>query len=116
MTQTIPTLVITPVIVLIFGYGDVARLFTVILVCFFPITVSLFHGLKAVDYDMIRLMRTMGGTTIDILRHVKIPASIPALFSGLKILTISGHRSWHYFGGMEISVLLWLMRSKAIPY
>ena len=85
MTQTIPTLVITPVIVLIFGYGDVARFFTVILVCFFPITVSLFHGLKAVDHDMIRLMRTMGGTTIDILRHVKIPASIPALFSGLKI-------------------------------
>jgi ABC-type nitrate/sulfonate/bicarbonate transport system permease component len=85
ITQTLPTLVITPVIVLLFGYGDFARFFTVILVCFFPVTISLLHGLRAVDADLIRLMRTMGARERAILYHVKIPASAPALFSGLKI-------------------------------
>lgn len=85
ISQTIPTLIITPVIVLIFGYGDLPRLFVVILTCFFPVTISLFQGLKTVDHDMIRLMQTMGATRGEMLRHVKIPGSLPSFFAGLRI-------------------------------
>ncbi len=85
ITQTIPTLIITPVIVLIFGYGDIPRLFVVILTCFFPITISLYQGLKMIDPDTIRLMQSMGASRREILRHVKIPGSLPSFFSGLRI-------------------------------
>ncbi len=85
ISQTIPTLVITPVIVLIFGYGDFARLFVVILVCFFPVTISSLQGLRDVDPDLIRLLRTMGASRTAILRQVKIPASLPSFFAGLRI-------------------------------
>ena len=85
ISQTIPTLVITPVIVLIFGYGDWARLFVVILVCFFPVTVSLMQGLRSVDRDLLRMMETMGASRMATLRHVKIPASLPAFFAGIRI-------------------------------
>lgn len=85
ISQTIPTLVITPVIVLIFGYGDVPRLVVVVLVCFFPITISLYQGLKGVDSDLVRMMRAMGATRRDLLRHVKLPAALPSFFAGLRI-------------------------------
>lgn len=84
-SQTIPTLVITPVIVLIFGFGLLPKLIVVVLVCFFPICISLFQGLGSVDPDQIRLLKTMGASNGQIMRHVKFPGSLPGLFSGLKI-------------------------------
>ncbi len=84
-SQTIPTMVITPVIVLIFGYSDLPRLFVVVLTCFFPITISLFRGLRSVDRDLLRLMQTMGASSWETMRHVLFPASMPQFFSGLRI-------------------------------
>lgn len=84
-SQTIPTLVITPVIVLIFGYGMAPKLVVVVLVSFFPICISFFQSLCAVDPDLIRLLRSMGASRNQTAIQVKIPASLPGLFSGLKI-------------------------------
>ncbi|NLA95282.1 MAG: ABC transporter permease [Clostridiaceae bacterium] len=85
ISQTIPTLVITPVIVLIFGYGDMASLIVVILVCFFPVTINLLQGLRSVDDDLLQMMHTMGASRAAILRHLKFPASLPSFFAGIRI-------------------------------
>ncbi|MFA5585321.1 MAG: ABC transporter permease [Saccharofermentanales bacterium] len=85
VSQTIPTLVITPVIVLIFGYGQGARLFVVVLVCFFPLTINLLQGLRNVDQDLLDMMRTMGASRLATMRHVRLPASLPSFFAGLRI-------------------------------
>ncbi|HHV42415.1 MAG TPA: ABC transporter permease [Clostridiaceae bacterium] len=85
VSQTIPTMIITPVIVLMFGYGLVPRLVVVLLVCFFPVSINLLQGFTAVDQDQIRLLRTLGAKRRDILRHVKFPSSLVHLFSGIRI-------------------------------
>ncbi len=85
ISQTIPTMVITPVIVLIFGYGFLPRLAVVLLVCFFPVAINLLQGFTAVDQDQIRLMKTMGAGEGQILWHVKLPSSLLHFFSGIKI-------------------------------
>jgi ABC-type nitrate/sulfonate/bicarbonate transport system permease component len=84
-SQTIPIMVITPVIILLLGYGLAPRFLVVILVCFFPIVISLYDGLQSVDPDMILLMKSMGAGGKDIFRHVKFPASMPSFFSGIRI-------------------------------
>ena len=84
-SQAIPIMVITPVIILLLGYGLAPRFLVVILVCFFPIAISLYDGLQSVDPDMILLMKSMGAGRKDIFRHVKFPASMPAFFSGIRI-------------------------------
>lgn len=84
-SQTIPTLVITPVIVLLFGYGLTPKILVVVLVCFFPICISLFGSLRAIDRDQLRLLRTMGASPWQMMWHVKLPGSLAGLFSGLKI-------------------------------
>lgn len=85
ISQTIPTMIITPVIVLMFGYGMVPRLVVVVLVCFFPIAINLLQGFTAVDQDQIRLMHTLGANRAKILWHVKFPSSLLHLFSGIRI-------------------------------
>lgn len=85
VSQTIPTMIITPVIVLMFGYGMVPRLAVVVLVCFFPVSINLLQGFSAVDQDQIRLMRTLGANRAKILWHVKFPSSLLHLFSGIRI-------------------------------
>ncbi|MHB1483587.1 MAG: ABC transporter permease [Saccharofermentanales bacterium] len=84
-SQAIPIMVITPVIILLLGFGLMPRLLVVILVCFFPVCISLYDGLQTVDPDIILLMKSMGASKTDIFRHVKFPASMPAFFSGIRI-------------------------------
>lgn len=85
LTQTIPTVAIAPLLVLWFGYGMLPKVVLIVVATFFPITVGMLEGLRSVDPDEIDLMRAMGATCVQILRHVKLPAAMPQFFSGLKI-------------------------------
>lgn len=84
-SQTIPIMVITPVIVLLMGFGLAPRLLVVVLVCFFPMTISLFSGLQSADPDMILLMKSLKANRWNIFKHVKFPSSMPSFFSGIRI-------------------------------
>jgi len=82
LTQTIPTVAIAPLLVLWFGYGMLPKVVLIVVATFFPITVGMLEGLRSVDPDEIDLMRAMGATRLQILRHVKLPAAMPQFFSG----------------------------------
>lgn len=85
LTQTVPTVAIAPLLVLWFGYGMLPKVVLIVVATFFPITVGTLEGLRSVDADEIDLMRSMGATRWQIMRHVKLPAALPQFFSGLKI-------------------------------
>ena len=57
--QTIPIIVIAPLLVVWFGFGIVPKLALVALICFFPITVNTVDGLRSVDTDAVKMMRTL---------------------------------------------------------
>lgn len=84
-SQTIPILVIAPLLIMWFGFGYFPKILIVTLVCFFPITVSLLEGLQAVDKEMLNLLKSMGASKYQIYRLVKLPAAMPSFFAGLKI-------------------------------
>ena len=84
-SQTIPILVIAPLLIMWFGFGYLPKILIVILVCFFPITVSLLEGLQSVDGEMLNLLRSMGASRYQIYKLVKLPAAMPNFFAGLKI-------------------------------
>ncbi len=85
ITQTIPTVAIAPLLVLWFGYEMLPKIILIVIIVFFPITVSLLEGFRSADPDMINLMRSMGATNLQIFRHVKFPGALPQFFSSLKI-------------------------------
>ena len=84
-SQTVPIITLAPLFALWFGFGLMPKVVIVVLVCFFPITISLLNGLASVDPELTSLMRSMGATTWQRYRWVKLPAALPAFFSGLKI-------------------------------
>jgi NitT/TauT family transport system permease protein/putative hydroxymethylpyrimidine transport system permease protein len=84
-SQAIPLLVLAPLFVLAFGYGIGPKLAIVALICFFPIVVNVLDGLRAVDPELLKLMRSLGATRGAQLWKAEMPSSLPFFFSGVRI-------------------------------
>ena len=59
-SQMVPIVAVAPILVVWFGFTIVPKVVVVALVCFFPVVVNTTDGLKSVDPEMVRLMRTLG--------------------------------------------------------
>lgn len=84
-SQTVPIVVLAPVLVVWFGFGILPKLLIIALICFFPITVNAYDGLRSVDPELVKMMRTLGADRRQILRGAELPWSLPYFFSGAKV-------------------------------
>ena len=84
-SQAIPIVVLAPIFVLAFDYGIGPKLAIVALICFFPITVNVLDGLRSVEPDLLKLMRSLGASRLQTLRKVELPSALPFFFSGLRV-------------------------------
>jgi len=85
VSQMVPIVAIAPIFVIWTGFDLRPKVMVIALVAFFPIVVNTIDGLRAVDPQLLRLMRTLGASPRQRLRHAQIPAALPFLFSGLKV-------------------------------
>jgi NitT/TauT family transport system permease protein len=70
--------------------------------CFFPVLVNALRGLTSVPPESIELMRSYAGGEAAIFRRVRIPTSLPFVFTALKVasvLAMIGAVVGDYFGG-----------------
>jgi ABC-type nitrate/sulfonate/bicarbonate transport system permease component len=84
-SQAIPILVIAPVLVVWFGFGIGPKLAIVALVCFFPIAVNTVDGLRSVDPEATKMMRTLDASRRQVLWRVEAPTALPFAFSGARV-------------------------------
>tara|TARA_B100000745_G_C20125863_1_gene385620 strand:- start:622 stop:1431 length:810 start_codon:yes stop_codon:yes gene_type:complete len=84
-SQTVPVIVIAPLLLIWIGYGMVPKIIVVILISFFPLVVNTVDGLKSADHDTMRMLRTLGASRWQIFVKLQIPYSIPFLFSGMRV-------------------------------
>ncbi len=104
VTQTVPMIVMAPILIIYMGFGIGPKILTVVLMCFFPVAVSFCDGLAQVDEEYVNLARSYGAGRWKAYRLVKIPASIPALISGLKVAatySISGAVVGEWIGAQK---------------
>src|SRR5579884_486963 len=99
MVQTIPIVVLAPLFVIllqvyglnpdaplpIIGIGSKPILLVTILITFFPTLVNMTVGLRAIDPNLYDLMRLLNANRLTILWRLRLPSSIPYLFSSFKI-------------------------------
>jgi ABC-type nitrate/sulfonate/bicarbonate transport system permease component len=114
LSQTVPIIVLAPLLAMWFGFGVAPKVVVVTLVCFFPITVSMTEGLNSVDHDLIDLMRAMDATKLQIFTKIKFPATMISFFSGLKIAvtySIMGAIIGEWMGG-KAGLGVYMMRVK----
>ena len=84
-SQTVPIIVVAPILVVWFGFGIAPKLAIIALICFFPITVNTLDGLRSVDADAIRMMRTLDAGRWQLFKRLEAPSALPYFFSGAKI-------------------------------
>jgi NitT/TauT family transport system permease protein len=88
-SQTIPILAIAPMIIVVLGSMGLTGLLPKSLIsmylCFFPVTISMVKGLNSPDLIHRDLMRTYNATASETLWKLRLPASIPYLFTSLKV-------------------------------
>ena len=84
-SQTIPTTTIAPLFVLWFGYGIWSKILVTILITFFPITITVYDGLRSAKVEMAELLMTYGASKKDIYLKVKVPCALPYFFSAIKM-------------------------------
>lgn len=80
-----PRVVITPLVVLWFGVGDVGRLFLVFIGTFIPILINTAIGVRNARPDLIEVGRAFGASERHLVRHVILPGSVPYVIAGLRI-------------------------------
>jgi NitT/TauT family transport system permease protein/putative hydroxymethylpyrimidine transport system permease protein len=84
-SQAVPVPVIAPLIILVLGFGLAPKVLLVALVCFFPVAINLYDGLRDVDPDARKLLRSLQASRWQTLRMVEAPSALPAAFTGVKI-------------------------------
>ncbi len=84
-SQAIPIFAIAPILVIWLGFGIWPKVAVATLIIYFPVAIAFFDGLRRADPGWLDLARVMGATRFAVLRHVRLPAALPALASGLRV-------------------------------
>jgi ABC-type nitrate/sulfonate/bicarbonate transport system permease component len=85
LTQTVPVVVLAPLMILWTGFGLLPKIVLVALTVFFPVLVSAVGAMRAVDAEHADMVAGLGGTRLDQFLLVRLPASIPGALAGLRV-------------------------------
>ncbi len=85
VSQTVPILAVAPMVVVWLGTSWVSKAVIAAYLTFFPVTVNMLRGLRAVDPDALALMRALAATPRQVFLKLRFPAALPYLFTALRI-------------------------------
>ncbi len=101
--NAVPIIAFAPITNNWFGLlNPVSKMAIAAVLCFFPVMVNTLRGLTSVNPRSIELMRSYAAGDVSVFRHVRIPNSLPFMFTGLKVaavLSMIGAIVGEYFGG-----------------
>ena len=83
--NSLPKIALAPLFLLWFGYGVVPNILIAVLIAFFPVVINTATGLNAVDGDLLDLVRYLHARKWQVFLKIRIPNSLPYIFSGFKI-------------------------------
>ena len=81
----IPKVVLLPILLVLFGLADAPKIVLISLTVFFQVLVAVRDSVRAVPESASLAIRSLGGTRADEYRHVIVPATMPAVFTSLRI-------------------------------
>jgi len=84
-SQTVPIIALAPLIVFALGQGVVSVVVIATYLTFFPVTIAMLRGLRSFDPRALELLRSYGASKSGVYTKLRLPASMPYLFTALKI-------------------------------
>lgn len=83
--SNVPIVAFAPIVVIYFGFGMESKIVTAAFLTFFPVVVYTLRGLKSADTVHRDLFHVLASSRVDEFLHLRLPASLPYLFSALKV-------------------------------
>ena len=80
----IPKVVLVPILILIFGLGDLPKIFIIFIILFFQILVLVRDQAASLQPELIQSVRSLGAGRRALFRFVYLPASLPAILTALR--------------------------------
>ena len=84
-SQTVPILAIAPMVVVWLGTSWFSKAVIAAYLTFFPVTVNMSRGFRAVDPDALALMRALAASSRQIFFKLRFPSALPYLFTALRL-------------------------------
>ncbi|KXG77874.1 ABC transporter permease [Thermotalea metallivorans] len=81
----IPKIALLPMIMLLFGLGDLSKIVIMILIIIFQVIVAIRDGVKSIPKEAYDPLYSLGAGYMDIFKEIIIPASLPKLLTSLRI-------------------------------
>ncbi len=87
-TQALPVFALAPLLTLWLGFDLWSKVAMAMLIIYFPVTSSFFDGLMRTPAGYLDLARTMQASPRAVLWHIRIPAALPSLASGMRLAAV----------------------------
>jgi putative hydroxymethylpyrimidine transport system permease protein len=84
-SQAIPVFALAPLLVVWFGFGLWSKVAMAMLIIYFPVAAAFYDGLRRTDPGWLDIAHTMQASRWSTLRHIRVPAALPALGSGMRV-------------------------------
>ena len=84
-TYPIPKLALLPVVMLLFGLGEVSKLIMIIIIIIFQIIITSRDAVRSIPEETFRSLRSLGASRMQKLSDVIIPASLPEVLTSIRI-------------------------------
>jgi NitT/TauT family transport system permease protein len=85
LIHSIPVVATAPILVLLLGNGLAPKVSIAAIICFFPTLVNMVRGLQSVGAQPMELMHVLSATRREVFFKLRVPTSLPFLFSALRI-------------------------------
>lgn len=82
---TIPKIVLLPIFLLIFGFGNPPKIALIAITVFFYVWVNTLGAVSNIPVEYFAIARTITHRQLSVIRHIVLPASLPSVFTGLRI-------------------------------
>ncbi|WP_151481629.1 ABC transporter permease [Streptomyces albicerus] len=83
--NAVPKVALAPLLVVWMGFGQQPKVVMALLVCFFPVVLSVAGGLTSTPVELIELARSLRASRTQTFLRFRFPSALPQIFVGLKV-------------------------------
>jgi len=81
----VPKIALLPIVMLVFGLGDLTKIAMIFLITFFPVVVNIKDEVKNIPEEVFYPMYSLGATNFQIIKEIVFPGSLKSILTSLRI-------------------------------
>ncbi|WP_412989896.1 ABC transporter permease subunit [Pediococcus siamensis] len=84
MFRNIPHLSLIPLVIILIGIGEAAKISLVAVGVLFPIYINTLHGIRSVDSELIEMGHSYGLSKWQLFQKIVVPGALPTILMGVR--------------------------------